>query len=367
MRLDSLTGLRWWAAFGVFAFHMRNFAPIRIDPVLEFGNDGVMFFFVLSGFVLTWSARPGVSAVTFWLRRFARIYPSHFVALLVAIPVFYSFSPDPSEPWVKPFNLGILALSVVLVQGWSNVPAILFSGNPAAWTLTCEAFFYAVHPFINRFLRTIALRGTFLVALAIVALGFAYQAAVIAWPTSFVDAPLPITRLDEFALGMCAAHAMRMGWRPRLPPFVAYLAGAGFVLWLYLSPRHFPGGIVGSIIRNSAEEWLVLLCSLLIVTVAARDLRGGRSLLRWKPLVLLGDWSYAFYLLHATIIYAAIETIGVRPGSWFNLAWYAAMLVVAIGCAAALHYVVERPFERRIRAWWDRRLLRRVEATRDAT
>lgn len=59
------------------------------------GHYGVAFFFVLSGFVLTWSAKPTTTMPTFWWRRFARIYPASFVALLLAIPVFYSFDPDP--------------------------------------------------------------------------------------------------------------------------------------------------------------------------------------------------------------------------------------------------------------------------------
>jgi peptidoglycan/LPS O-acetylase OafA/YrhL len=40
---------------------------------------GVSFFFVLSGFVLTWSARPDDIATGFWRRRIARIYPVHLV------------------------------------------------------------------------------------------------------------------------------------------------------------------------------------------------------------------------------------------------------------------------------------------------
>lgn len=66
----------------------------------------------------------------FYWRRFARIYPAHFVALLLAIPVFYSFAPDPAEWWVKSFSIGILLLSVLLIQGWFSDPAIMFSGNP---------------------------------------------------------------------------------------------------------------------------------------------------------------------------------------------------------------------------------------------
>src|SRR5689334_18293101 len=144
---------------------MMAFAPVPppVARVLQFGDYGVAFFFVLSGFVLTWSMRPGVARRTFYWRRFARIYPLHIVTLLLAVPVFYSFTADTSQWWVKPLDLGVLLLSVLLLQGWWRDPAILFSGNPAAWTLTAEAFFYALHPFVSRPLarlgRTGALRA----------------------------------------------------------------------------------------------------------------------------------------------------------------------------------------------------------------
>lgn len=70
------------------------------DRVDVGGTIGVVFLFRLSGFVLTWSANTSVSAPTFWWRRFARIYPAHFVALLVVIPVFYSLAPDPAD-WLS--------------------------------------------------------------------------------------------------------------------------------------------------------------------------------------------------------------------------------------------------------------------------
>lgn len=154
-RLDSLTSLRWWAALAVFFFHIRNLVPLPgpISEIARFGNFGVAFFFVLSGFVLTWSWRQNVGIGTFYWRRVARIYPLHLVTLLIAIPVFYSVSPDPSQTWVKPFDIAVLVLCLLLLQGWSRDPAILFAGNPAAWTLTAEMFFYAMHPFITRVLR----------------------------------------------------------------------------------------------------------------------------------------------------------------------------------------------------------------------
>ena len=75
-RVESLTGLRWWAAFFVFSHHMTNLAPLPIYKFLKYGTSGVTFFFVLSGFVLTWSAQPGTKIRTFYRRRFARIWPA---------------------------------------------------------------------------------------------------------------------------------------------------------------------------------------------------------------------------------------------------------------------------------------------------
>ncbi|WP_372352459.1 acyltransferase family protein [Streptomyces sp. KL116D] len=79
-RLPSLTGLRFFAAFLVFLCHaLSQFNP-QTDSVshdvayflLPAGPVGVSFFFVLSGFVLTYAARPGDTVRRFWRRRVVR-------------------------------------------------------------------------------------------------------------------------------------------------------------------------------------------------------------------------------------------------------------------------------------------------------
>lgn len=366
MRIDSLTGLRWWAAFVVFAHHMSNLAPLPISRALTYGNYGVTFFFVLSGFVLTWSARPGVASTTFWWRRFARIYPSHFVALLLAIPVFYGLTPDPAQWWVKPFSVGILLLSVVLVEGWSRDPVILFSGNPAAWTLTCEAFFYALHPMFHRFALRMGRRGALVFIGTVFLLAFAYRLSVLMWPASWLAMlPLPVTRLSEFVIGIGIARAILTGWSLPIKPLYCYLAGGAFIAWLTISPRWADNPAVLFILQT-ANEWIILLCAITIAAVTWRDLQGGRSLLRSRPLVALGEWSFTFYLVHATVIYAVLAVLGPRAPAWVNLAWYAALLVIAVTAAAALHYLVERPVEKRMRRWLDTRIARRTAAVNES-
>lgn len=366
-RLDSLTGLRWWAAFGVFLHHMTNIAPLPAHSLLALGAQGVTFFFVLSGFVLTWSARPGVPAPTFWWRRFARVWPLHLVALAVAVPVFHSPDPDPAMAWVKPFSLGVLALSVLLVQGWATSPGILFSGNPAAWTLSCEAFFYALHPALNRPLRR-ATSGVALLLAGVVVVGAAVFYLLRAEaPALHLDlVPQPVLRLWEFVLGMALGRALRSGWRPWLPPAVGYgllALGAAAIWWVPRFGAHLNGA--DRFVRV-VPVLIGVLCAVVIVSAVGHELRGGRSHLSSAPMVRLGEWSYAFYLLHATGIYLARGIAGgPAETSWANLAWHVPFLVVSVLAAALAHHLVEKPLERRLRNAWDRRAARAAAAADD--
>ncbi|MGH3417733.1 MAG: acyltransferase family protein, partial [Actinocrinis sp.] len=92
-RLDSLTGLRFLAAALVFFFHgsiefvFANQATQHgyLTGAATAGFVGVSFFFVLSGFVLTWSARPNDRARAFWRRRFFKIAPNYVVTYVAAL------------------------------------------------------------------------------------------------------------------------------------------------------------------------------------------------------------------------------------------------------------------------------------------
>ena len=75
-RLPSLTGMRFFAALMVFAFHAIVLNPFTSEGAQTVTNTvfggggftGVTFFFILSGFVLTCAVRPRDSAPRFWRR-----------------------------------------------------------------------------------------------------------------------------------------------------------------------------------------------------------------------------------------------------------------------------------------------------------
>lgn len=339
-------------------FHMLNFAPVPgISTLVLFGNSGVAFFFVLSGFVLTYSARPSTTTRNFYWRRLARIYPAHIVALVLAIPVFYSFGDIEEGSWVKPFSIGIILLSVVLLQGWSNNPEILFSGNPAAWTLTVEAFFYALHPWINRCLKRLRTPGViFIIAGAWVAI-LGYQIVINALPgTALLQLPMPVRRLGEFLMGMGLGHLVLLGARLKVRPAVGYGLLAAFAALLVVGIRAETENQLFRWALNLYEPIFILLFALIIVTVATRDAAGGSSLLRSKVLIRLGEWSFAFYLVHATVIYAFRQFFGKQHMDVANVLWYVPVLLVALFVAWGLYRLVEHPVEGRMRRWGDARL-----------
>lgn len=90
-RLDSLTGLRIFAAAMVFARHVSGRGDLDNSEgtlnLLSSGLVGVSFFYIVSGFVLTWTARPGDRPREFHQRRFA---PARGGECRALVPVFLS-------------------------------------------------------------------------------------------------------------------------------------------------------------------------------------------------------------------------------------------------------------------------------------
>jgi peptidoglycan/LPS O-acetylase OafA/YrhL len=305
--------------------------------------------------VLTWSHVDHDTAPRFYWRRFARIWPMHLVATLLAIPVFYGST----DRFQKPFDLTAIVLSVLLLHAWSYSTPVYFGGNPASWSLSDEAFFYAGFPFLVRRAerRTVAELG--LVAAVCIALTW----AVYAWvrytpPDSRLLVSLvshsPLYRLLEFLLGVCIAMAIRKGWRTRVPVWAAIGLVAAVVLFLCLWTRHpeWSSFARPAIIANQATGPCY---ALLIAAVASHDIRAGGSWLSSRPLVALGKWSYAFYLVHATVVYGFRLVFGQQSRGTDNLLWMAPVLGVSIGLAAALYLLVEHPVERRLRAMLPKR------------
>ncbi|MEV7966767.1 acyltransferase [Sphaerisporangium sp. NPDC088356] len=338
-RLPSLTGLRWIAAFAVFGFHIHS-DPMTSSPdarevlrvLFRTGAVGVSFFFILSGLVLTWSARPGDSPRAFWRRRAARVMPNHVVTWVGVLAILAMTH--------KAVGAAPALSGLFLVQSWIPDPVFYFGGNTPAWSLACEAAFYAAFPLLLPLLRRVPARRLWALASAL---------AMAIWCVPLLALPLPdpiaywfvwvfpVTRALEFCLGMTVALMVREGrWRgPGLVVSGAVVLGAYFAVPLLAQRWQWVAGTAVPL-------------ALLLAAAARSDLRGSRTVFASPAFIWLGEISFAFYLVHQPVIRLGTGLIGKDQPAPVLAATFAGTLGVAVLAAWVLYRLVERPMERRL-------------------
>ncbi len=322
--LWSLNGLRASGALLVMLYHVNSW-DLQVIRGSSAGFTGVGLFFVLSGFVLTWTARPGTTLGTFYRRRLARIVPNHLVAFGLGILVTLTVLGTSLDP------VAVLS-GVFLVQAWSPDGDVVFAVNGVSWSLSCEIAFYLAFPFLLWGLRRLR-AGT----RAVVAVAALVTPAVIGtlWPTLIpLLFHLPPSRLPEFGLGMVTAMAVQEGWRPRVPAPVLLAALAV--------------GILAAARFDLSPVILTAVLAAIFAPLAARCAWGdvdGRN--RWArhPVVMIGGaLSFAFYLVHELVIKVLVVT-PVR-----GLITIPLVTVVSAALAYCLYRGVEIPARRRMLA-----------------
>ncbi|MFI9582102.1 acyltransferase family protein [Streptomyces sp. NPDC052236] len=346
-RLPSLTGLRFWAALLVVLYHLsRQVGPVPgLSDTVWYGRSGVTFFFILSGFVLAWTYDGAkVPVKVFLWRRFARIWP------LLAVSVGLS-----AAVWVamdRAVSLKAAAATLLLVHAWFPDPVLYTGGNPAAWSLSDEAWFYLTFPVL---LALFAGRRARVWAWAAAAL---FGAALLLWFASAGLSPahrswaldyLPLTRSLQFVLGVVAGLAVKRGWRPPVGLAGAVALVAGWHLALIPWSAAVPDGLwYGPFI---ASQWLSAPFFAALICAAARaDLDDRRTYLGGPWMIRLGHWSFAWYLVHEIVIRAVVFVSGGRPAPGIpTAAVWLLVLPLSLGLAGLCYRFVEHPAERLLR------------------
>lgn len=317
-QLPRLTSLRLFGALAVFGYHAQAWGLGYFFGVPAAGYTGVAFFFVLSGFVLTWGTGAATPARTFYRRRFARVWPSHVVMLIVAglVPVVAFARSWPAA-----------VANVFLVQGWFvDDRGIQLGMNGVSWSLSAEAFFYLCFPATLWLLRKAAPRIRAAVVAAALLAEFLFT---LVFPTEAYN--LPLARFPEFLLGVVAGLAFQAGWRPTISHRSALVL---VILGVALAP-HLP--------LYTADSLLAPVFLYAILAAAGRDTEGRPGWLRHRVLVFAGEASFAFYLVHQLVI---VNLLHVSADPHIDLG---VCFLVSVVAALALHLVVERPSNRLLR------------------
>lgn len=350
--LDSLRGL---AALAVFGWHAARELPFPTSGMADAlrllisfhgqgGRLGVIFFFLLSGCLITWrmlnDAQAGRMRLrSFYLRRALRTWPLHFTVLILAfllIPFVAESAGQPVHnqmPWWE-YALFLANFSML----WHGDPAIGALG--VQWSVSIEEQFYLLWP-----LLLIAARRTsvFIALVALIVLASQWFTATVEARTAYFHL---FGNLRYLGLGALLGAAMHLRGGAighavaRVPPhlrslFIGCVPLGAFLLLRWASGDAHRAAVVDALLIGTFG--LVLL-----ERSYARD--GVLRLDAWKPLPWLGERSYGLYLLHMPAIGLSRWLTGNSP----HLAVAAVALALALSLlfAHAAHRFIENPFLR---------------------
>ncbi len=301
---------------------------------LDFGRIGVVLFFGISGFVIPSSLKPGQHPLSFWVKRFFRLYPLFWFSIVAALAIQW---------WLpgRAFPIRDIFANVTMVPeafGAEYVQAVY-------WTLSVELVFYGLCYVL--FLRKIHENARILTVLAaaLAILFFLYQNANVG-PLTGVRSFFP--RLQGEFLGPTLGHLsiMLLGALCRVyyqkPDRKLVYAITGLSLfWLVLYP------VCGLVVLQTAQKTdeIVRLFFPYPIAVALFLIFLFGVKVRLPFTVWLGQVSYSLYLLHDVMVYAVgylREKLipGFVPGV---LSYIIFCTLVAIAAAALSYRFVEKP------------------------
>jgi peptidoglycan/LPS O-acetylase OafA/YrhL len=369
--LPALTGLRSLLAVTIILFHFTppgltwsSHPSITLYPLINLGYVFVSFFFLISGFILSYNyagrSQP-MNAMDFWVARFSRLYPVYALTMLVSIPMLMTEWAVRSR---GDFWLGAIT-TPLLIQGF--FPHLATFWMTVTWTLSCEVVLYIAFPWLVR-LRWPSSPGKLLaLGLGIWAVGLVpHSIYLLTDPDHFTHAAnrysdgfwvntlkfTPLPYLCTFLAGLTLGRlheAARLSTRARVVVGVAGFASVWFAAY-HLSDQ-MPYVMVHGGLLTPLFAAIIL------------GLSGPSPLARlfsWKPLVEVGASTYALYLLHFNVyillhLHHVPEKLHVqRFDPWIS---YVFVVLLAI----AVRKWVEHPAQLAIGDWWKRRQAARQE------
>ena len=357
-RIEALTGLRIVAAAAIILHHLQGILWIPAGVFHPFAlASGVSFFFCLSGFILHYNYRERIQNIPYteflWVR-FFRLWPAHIAALILALALL----PPAWNQLERLTALNTVQL-ILLLQAWTPSATVFFAVNGPAWSISVELFFYAMFPLLSVGivkwpLRTIlAVAGSVLAYLCIAQ--YALFDSSIRGNAFGLAGVYPIARTLEFLSGIALCEVVFRRPKESTLSRTAWTAIEIATLLALISWNALLGPIArafGAEFGSVFQSWFaVVYCfPVFCVVIAVMSYqRGWISMsLGSRPMIWLGNISFAVYLVHQPLIFFF------RRGQFDLPIPLQAFLYMAavIGISAAMYHCIEKPG-----IYWSRRAI----------
>jgi peptidoglycan/LPS O-acetylase OafA/YrhL len=291
--IKPLNILRFIGAFLVVVIHYgQEVTPYNWDVInrIIIGGDVVIsFFFFLSGAVLAFNylPKPTLNKKSFFLKRIARVYPNHLIALFATIilgMIFNNAYPRGSS----------VILQLLSLQAW--IPSESTAINYPAWTICVEIFFYILFPFVLLLFKKWSNKKINIVVASIWIVSIILKVFFTEYFTytqgSLMDNFIqyfPLWHLNAFLVGiLCAKYILKVRQENKVV-LGRWMYGSGALILVLIV-------CTDNIIRPYSHNGLLSPLFFLVIAGLAMDQSILTRFLGNKLFLLLGNASYAMYI-----------------------------------------------------------------------
>lgn len=373
--MPALTGIRIFAIFHIFCFHLWTLYAMEKPPevanmlsgmkdlpdtLMTFITNGWMstsFFFLLSGFILAYlywgrDGKLNVPRKTFWISRMARIYPIHILLMLVTILGIASYQ---LSLGMEPVTLALSAIAnLALVQAW--VPSYVPIWSWPTWTISALVFLYFIMPFLMPALAKLSRRNSviLLCALPLVSLIpttiYAYFFPTGSEPQQFWQifiGSTPVFWLAHFVAGMLLSRVFSISRYDTVfkEGNHSWFAWGDFALLLVITIACTPG--IEEPFKFFLRHGLMMPLYMIIIVDLARGQGIAARLFALPGMTFFGETGFSVFIWQNFVMMACGAFIMANPDAGENQFYWALVAMIFIGIFST--YVMEKPFSRLLR------------------
>ena len=306
--------------------------------IQKLGRNGVLLFFVLSGFLITYllivekKKTKEISIKKFYLRRVLRIWPLYFLILIIGfflVPNLYFYFKDffsnqnnvnsriESLEYGNNLILYLVFLSNIAMKYYGPV-----IGSSQSWSVSVEEQFYLIWPWVVRifYKRLIAVLTIIVLSSICIRLFF---------PQTVFKIIFSVFYIDYMAMGGIFAYTYF-----HKKEILGFIVKNKWFIFLILS------SVMAHLIFGISDFTKSLTYGFLIVSLIEINFK-------LKVLSYIGKLSYGVYMYHPLIMYisfALIDKLGVENFYLFNISIYTTIIGLTILISYLSYYYFEMYF-----------------------
>ncbi|MDU2265553.1 acyltransferase [Clostridium celatum] len=286
--INSLQGLRTLAMLGIFLFH---------SGLLLNGTFPVIFFFMLSGFVLYWSYNTKINEINikeiiFWVKkRMKKLYPIHLITFVMSIFIRWD--------WIMKLSVIDIIINTILNLTLLQTlfPKYAYSFNGLSWFLSVTMLLYIMAIPLIYIIKNIKVIKAEYMIIAVCLIRY-----LISIINNLNDLGLdlytsPFFRIFDFVLGMLVANMLIKKRESNNKFYEKYT-----IYEIVICISFFIVYASTFIIKVDGTLYSILFTAL--IYVMAQEKGGISNLLKLDILQKWATFSFEFYMVHELILIA---------------------------------------------------------------